>query len=192
VSNNYGFHGSTQVDRHPFPEVTPGRIALEKHFFPTWGFPIRGTALIRRASWEEVGGIREQFGLLADIDLWMRLARTWDVGYVNEPLIFVRQDRPEDYPAEYTKWSWKRFRTLYEIHGTNIDEYYGNTLRGFWEREKFRLRVSYDEMYWLAYGVFKRRADVLRSSDEVANRFERRPVRWARKTLRSAELLFRA
>ena len=185
VSNNYGFHGSLKVDKHSFAEVTPGRIALEKHFFPTWGFPIRGTALIRRSCWEAVGGIREQFGLLADIDLWMRLARAWDVGYVDEPLILVRQDRPEDYPPEYTEWSWKRFRTLYEIHGTNIDEHFGDTKRGWWEREKFRFRVSYDEACWLAYGVFKRRADVLRSSEEVANRFELRPVRMLRKLLRT-------
>lgn len=191
VSNDYGVYGSSEVQGHPFPEVTPGRKALESYFLPVWGFPVRGTALIRKSRWDEVGGIREQFGLLADIDLWMRLARKWDFGYVNEPLIVVRQERPEDYPDAYKKWSWARLRTLYEIHGINRDEYYDRSARGRWERQKYRLRVSWDESYWLLYGVAKRRPEMLLSSPEIANAYELKPVRLLRKSLRKVAALVR-
>lgn len=186
VSNAYGFHGSSRIDIHPFAEVTPGHVALEKHFFRTWGFPVRGTALIRREAWERVGGMRLQFGLLADVDLWLRLAREADFGYVAEPLIVVREQKPDDYPSEYTNFSWRRIRTQYDIFGTNCLEYYGNTLRGRLEYARYRTSVSLNETYWLAYGVAKRRRDVLATSDEVSNRYEHRPVKALRKLLRGA------
>ena len=189
VSNDYGVFGSIEVQGYFFAEVTSGRKAFEEYFFPFWGFPVRGTALIRRQHWIEVGGIREQFGLLADVDLWMRLARKWDFGYIKEPLIVVRQERPDDYPDEYTKWSWARLRTLYEIHGINRDEYFDQSAKGRWERRKYRLRVSWDEAYWLLYGVAKRRPEMLLSNIEVANKYELKPVRLLRKGLRKVASL---
>lgn len=188
VTNAYANYGSDKVDEHDFSEVTPGRYALEKLFFPAWGFPVRGTALIRRSCWDQVGGMRLQFGLLADVDLWMRLARNWDVGYVREPLITVRHEIPEDYPPEYSRWSWSRVRTQYEIFGTNYEEYFGDSLRGVVERNRFRLRVSSHEAFWLTYAVIRRRREMLTTSDQVANRFELPPVRALRRALRRIAL----
>ena len=54
--------------------------------------------MIRKDAWLQSGGMRERFNLLADIDLWMRLAVSWNVGYVNEPVIIVRDQRPSYYP----------------------------------------------------------------------------------------------
>jgi GT2 family glycosyltransferase len=122
VFNSYGVFESDFINDHPFKdEKLAGRWFLEKHLLPQWGCPVRGTALIRRDAFEIVGGMREEFGLLADIDLWMRLSQIKDVGYIAEPVIIVRQDRPKYYPDIYScnSWSWKRQFFLYNLHGKN-------------------------------------------------------------------------
>jgi len=45
--------------------------------------------MIRSQGWEQVGGMREQFGLLADIDMWMRLAMRGPVGFVPDPIYYA-------------------------------------------------------------------------------------------------------
>lgn len=190
VTNAYAKFGRRDVDYHDFADVTDGPTALQTLLFPRWGCPVRGTALVRKSCWEAVGGMRVEFGLLADVDLWMRLARNWDIGYVREPLITVRQDRPDDYPKEYVSWSWDRTRLLYEIHGTNRSEYYsGRPLRCRAELAWFRARVTKDELYWLAYAGVRRRLEMLTSSDRVANKYELFPARLARRVLSAAAAL---
>ena len=91
-------------------EWLEGKLFLERHLLPRWGCPVRGTAMIRRSHFEAVGGMREQFGLLADVDLWMRLSARAPVGYVPETLVAIRQARPAYYPEAYQSavWSWRR------------------------------------------------------------------------------------
>jgi len=173
VSNAYRSHHTGAIDSHPFAELNRGRDVLERHMLPIFACPVRGTAMIRKRCWDAVGGIREQFGMLADVDLWMRLAERYDVAYTAEPLITVRQDRPDDYPRSYVDWSWRRLRLGHIIYGTNYAEHYGT--RGLSARVRaahYRYRVNVDIARWLAYAVVKRRADMLRSSDEVASPYE--------------------
>jgi glycosyltransferase involved in cell wall biosynthesis len=185
AANGYAIHGQSLLRIEPYAECNDGRQLLEQYLLPIWGCAFRGTAMIRRSCWESVGGMRERFGMLADVDLWMRLAARWSVGYVAEPLITVRQERPDDYPDAYTKWSWPRMRLLYEIHGTIRDELYGRSgVRNRVRWERYRLRVSRDIAYWLAYAVAKQRWDMLATSDEIANEYELPPVRWLRESLR--------
>jgi glycosyltransferase involved in cell wall biosynthesis len=172
VSNAYCYD-SDRVDYHPFEECTNGRRALTEHMLPNWGSYIRGTAFIRHSCWQEVGGMREEFGMLADVDLWMRLAARWDVGYVREPLIRVREYRPADYPEAYVRFSWSRSRLLYDIHGVNRREFFADRqLRQAFEMLSYRWKVSRDELFWLAYAVVRRRRDILLTSDQVANDYE--------------------
>jgi hypothetical protein len=130
--------------------------------------------------------MHEQFGMLADVDLWMRLAAKYDLGYVPEPLISLRHERPDYYPEPYSQFSWPRFKLHYEILGQHHDSFYGrSTLRGRAEQARFRARVSADILKWLAYAIVKRRRDILASSDEVANAYEYLPTVLARKLLRA-------
>jgi glycosyltransferase involved in cell wall biosynthesis len=173
VSNGYANYASDVLHWEDFPERSDGVAVLERRLFPRWDSPFRGTALIRRSAWEAIGGMRERFGMLADVDLWMRLCARGSVGYVAKPLITVRQQRPADYPREYVAWSWARLRLLYDLHGVNRREYAArgavrNRLR-FW---KFRARVSADVTRWLAYAIVKRRWRMLADSAEVENEYE--------------------
>jgi glycosyltransferase involved in cell wall biosynthesis len=184
VFNAYARYGSSFVWALPgADEWLPGQPFLEQHLFPVWGCPVRGTALIRRADFDAVGGMREEFGLLADVDLWMRLAARGAVGYVPEPLIAVRQERPADYPEAYQNgvWSWSRQRCLYEIHAQNRLEYFDQgTLRGRRALLAFRTRLSLETAKWLCYAWVRGRRQMLHGAPESVTLHDQPWLRWFR------------
>jgi glycosyltransferase involved in cell wall biosynthesis len=187
VFNAYGVDNSDFVYRENLPdEWINGCRFLESFLFPRWGCAVRGTAMFRRDAWEAVGGMRVQFGLLADIDLWMRLSMRWAVGYEDEPIIILRQDRPDDYPEEYkgNRWSWPRQRYLYEIHAANRIAYLD--LRSIAGRLKwwiFRLRLSMETAKWLMYAVVRHRPEMLTSSQEGSTAYDFLPLHGLRRLL---------
>lgn len=188
VYNSYGVYGGNYVYTESIPS---GRIdgpwLLERHLFPRWGCPVRGTAMIRREAWEELGGMREQFGLLSDIDLWMRLAMHRAVGYVQEPLITVRHDRPSDYPEIYKgeAWSWQRQRFLFDIHADNRREYYkASPVLRVWKWWLFRFRVSFETAKWLAYAILRRKRNMIDTSADSATPYDQLWLRMFRRLVR--------
>jgi glycosyltransferase involved in cell wall biosynthesis len=188
VSNNYIEFETQQASTHSLPERSEGEDILENVLFPSWACLFRGTAMIRRSAWDAIGGMRERFGLLADVDMWMRLSARYAVGYVSEPLITTRQDRPSYYPREYSQWSWPRQKLVYDIHATNQRAYYAGRSR-FRHRAswtQFRFRVSTDVVRWLGYALVKRRWEMLESSAEIANEYELAPVKGLRRALIAA------
>jgi glycosyltransferase involved in cell wall biosynthesis len=172
VFNPYAVFERAELYGHPFDdERLEGKRFLEQHLLPRWGCPVRGTAMIRRSHFDAVGGLREEYGLLADVDLWMRLAARAPVGYVPEPLISVRHARPDDYPEAYQAgtWSWRRQRYLYEIHAQNRLEYFDQgTLRGRRELLQFRTRLSIETAKWLSYALVRRNWPMLDGAHESA------------------------
>lgn len=187
VFNPYGVFESDFIYEEPMPgECINGTWLLEKHLFAKWGCVVRGTAMIRRDSWEQVGGMRDEFGLLGDVDLWMRLAMRWSVGYVSEPVITVRQQRPDYYPEIYkgSSWSWRRQRFLYDIHASNRLAYLNlNTLPGRLHWWEFRLKLSYETTKWLSYAVVRRKRAMLATSGEGATPYDLWPLRLYRTLL---------
>lgn len=184
VSNAFARRGATGFS-HPFNEWNDGKLILERFVLPSWACPFRGTGLIRRSAWDAVGGVRERFGMLADVDLWMRLSARFAVGYVEEPLIELREERPAYYPYEYSRWNWHVPRLMYEIHGVNRLEYYGtDTLLNKARFTYFRARVSAHILRWLAYAVVKGRWAMIASSSEVSTQFELPVSRWVRFVLK--------
>lgn len=176
VFNPYQVHQSDHIYETSLPAGRiHGKWFLEHYLLPNWGCVVRGTAMIRKTAWDAAGGMRTEFDLLADIDLWMRLARSWAVGYVDEPVITVRHDQPSYYPDIYQDgfWSWRRQRFLYEVHGHNRREMLDETsLRDRLTWHLFRHRVSLETAKWLAYAVVRRRHDMVRTSSEGATRYD--------------------
>jgi glycosyltransferase EpsE len=167
-------------------ERIEGKWLLEKYLLPRWGCLVRGTAMIRREAWEALGGMREQFGLLADVDLWMRLAMRWAVGYVPEPLIEVRHSRPAYYPAIYTgnEEFWKRQRLLYEIHATNRADYLNRaTVLGKARWWGFRIKLSCETAKWLMYALLHGERSMLETSRNGATTYDLWPLTLLRTTL---------
>lgn len=189
VFNPYGVYQSDFVYAEPMPgECVDGRWLLEEYLLPRWGCAVRGTAMIRRAAWDSVGGMREQFGLLSDVDLWMRLVMGWQVGYVAEPLITIRQERPADYPDDYKDdagWSWPRQRFLYQIHAANRLAYLKlNTVSGRMKWWRFRLRLSLETAKWLLYAVVRKKPAMITNSHDSVTAHDLLPLRLLRCGLR--------
>lgn len=181
VFNPYGVFESDFIYQEPMPgECIDGKWLMKKYLFARWGCLVRGTAMIRREAWEQVGGMREQFGLLADIDMWMRLAMRGPVGYVPEPVITLRHQRPSYYPDIYTggAWSWRRQRFLYEIHASNRLDYLNlNTPGGRLQWWRFRLKLSYETTKWLIYAVVRKKPEMIMTSHESVTRYDLYPLR---------------
>jgi GT2 family glycosyltransferase len=169
-------------------ERIDGRFFFDLYLLPSWGCPVRGTAMIRRDAWDRVGGMRERFGLLADVDLWMRLSRLGAVGYVREPVITVRQDRPTYYPTIYKpEHSWDRQRILYEIHAANrLETMDRSSLRARLRWWRFRYRVTVETLRWLAYAVVRRKPAMIESSHRGATPYDLPGLAVLRRVLQGA------
>jgi GT2 family glycosyltransferase len=187
VFNRY-MHGTLGYVWRPWftEERLDGHWFLENFLFARWGCPVRGTAMIRKSWWDRVGGMRERFSLLADVDLWMRLSSVSHVGYVPEPLIQVRALRPDNYPDIYTgkRWHWQRLLLGFEIHASNRLNYLAmNTLKGKLQWWGFRLKLSCETAKWLIYAVVKKRYEMIASSGESVTEYDLWPLRAFRRTL---------
>jgi glycosyltransferase involved in cell wall biosynthesis len=176
-----------QYGRRFKQERLDGPWFLEKFLFARWGCPVRGTAMIRRSWWDKVGGMRKQFNMLADVDLWMRLASQSQVGYVPEPLIRRRALRPDYYPEIYIgkrRWHWKRWVLLYEIHASNMLSYFDlGTIRGRLQWWSFRTRLSCETAKWLIYAVLRRQREMIATCQESATNYDLWPLRALRRAV---------
>lgn len=176
VFNAYGKYQSDYVYREPMPgEYLSGQWLLDEYLFARWGCVVRGTAMIRREAWKDAGGMREIFGLLADIDLWMRLAMRGPVGYVDEPVIVVRHARPSYYPDIYTgnEWNWRRQTYLYEIHATNLLSCLPlNQWSGRWRWWRFRWRLNLETAKWLSYALVRKKWPMIESSAQSVTAYD--------------------
>jgi glycosyltransferase involved in cell wall biosynthesis len=184
VFNPYDELNAEHTYGAPFSEEhLDGKWFLEKVLFARWGCPVRGTAMIRRTCWDKLGGMREQFGMLADVDLWMRLSRISNVGYVPETLIQPRHHRPDYYPDIYTgkQWHWKRQVLAYEIYAQNHKEFYNlATFKGLWYWWKFRMRLSLETAKWLCYAMIRRKWNMIESSADSITAYDQFWLRWMR------------
>lgn len=187
VFNSYGVFQSKFIHEDPMPgESIDGKWLLERYLFANWGCVVRGTAMIRRSAWEKVGGMRVEFNLLADIDMWMRLAARWRVGYVPEPLIIVRQQRPSYYPDIYkgARWSWRRHCYLYEIHAANWSAFLRrDTIPGRMQWWRFRMKLSLETAKWLIYSVIRNKREMISSANESVTPYDLWPLSVFRRTL---------
>jgi glycosyltransferase involved in cell wall biosynthesis len=153
--------------------VMDGNYFLKKYLLRYLFSLVRGTALIRKKYFEEIGGMNEKFGIIADVDLWMRLSSRWNVGYVNKPLIKVIHQRPSSYPIEYTDFSWKTLFILFDIHSKNLNR---NNFPIFiiyiLKRFKFKNRVSLEIMKWYFYAILKKKYFIVSNFISDQNEYE--------------------
>lgn len=151
VFHNYGngFNWSKEFDQDG---LMIGARFFNRFLIRKLNCPVRGSAIINRAAYLEVGGICLEYGLLADVDLWMRLARlsNFYVGYQKDFSVVLREERPEDYPNEYkaSVFSVKRLLILYKIHLDNSSGF-GLMLSHF--------VVFIDVVKWVMYFTIRRR-----------------------------------
>jgi len=97
----------TRIYRSDASATVPGSWLLENVLTrqPVLGFPIWGTVVARRAAYSKVGVFDPSFGVLADIDMWLRISEYFDLTYVDEPLMFLpsRTDLPHEFDLPYAR-----------------------------------------------------------------------------------------
>ena len=173
VFNAYETFDTKKISSTFSNDYLNGDWLLQKYLLRNFDCQIWGSTMIRKSSWTKVGGMQEKYGHLADIDLWMRLSKNYNVGYVAKPLISIRHSRPSYYPSEYTGEIWKNKKIIYEIHADNILSYtsqkkYKKKL--FWYR--FLINLNLENFKWLIYALIKRKKNMINFSDEAASKYD--------------------
>ena len=92
------------------------------------------TVLVRRVCFETVGVFDEELAAGADYDMWLRIAKEFDIDYIREPLV------------------------LYNVHGNRISTNYDSMIRGMEAMSEkydqlFTLNSRNYSYYYLSLGV---------------------------------------
>jgi glycosyltransferase involved in cell wall biosynthesis len=94
--------GSTRIDRAPL-EQNPDPHEIARQFFSVFTSCVWGTVMVRRAAYLSTGPFDPKYGFIADVDMWLRLARDHEVAYVAEPLITITP-REKEHPYHFVNW----------------------------------------------------------------------------------------
>lgn len=111
--------GSEVLFRDPFPPLIRGR-ELGARLLSRWDSCVFGTVMSRREVYGKLGWFDPIFGNYSDVDMWLRMAREYDVAYVDEPLIDLM---PGDPTRFYAFVHWKVLFWLSGIHRLNLCRY---------------------------------------------------------------------
>lgn len=89
---------SLPEDEQPYPWLLSPEEAYRKHFLGRGCFGCGPSgAIIRRAAFAEVGGFRREWGVLSDIDLWLRMAARWPVLLLPPGLVWWRRHEGQEF-----------------------------------------------------------------------------------------------
>jgi glycosyltransferase involved in cell wall biosynthesis len=120
-----------------WPEVMPGADWL-RIMLRTLDCPVCALTVVRREAHRRYGIYDPRFGFVADVELWMRLARTGDVAYVSRPLISVREREPGHFAADK---ALEIVRIVDQIHREYLPVAYTGWRLGL-EHARLRLQVA--------------------------------------------------
>jgi glycosyltransferase involved in cell wall biosynthesis len=70
-----------------FPRTETGNVALDLVY---QNKIIASAALVRRECFDKLGGFNEKYFGSGDWEMWLRVAREYEIGFVEEPLTFYR------------------------------------------------------------------------------------------------------
>lgn len=121
--------GASRVAKLPLNGQVP-QGAIARNFFDSMTCCVWGTVMARASAYERSGLFDQGYGFISDVDMWLRLARHYDVTYVPEPLIRLAP-RDECHPFRTQLWKvafwttaiYRRHLTLYEDVLPSISDY---------------------------------------------------------------------
>lgn len=173
IFNSYeNFHTKKITSLMP-KDCFDGDFFLQNYLLKNFDCQVWGSAMIRKTSWTKVNGMNEKFKHLADVDLWIRLSKCFEVGYVAKPLITVRQSRPIYYPHEYTGSVWKNNKIIYEIHAENIKNYMKiKKVKKLFLWYRFLIKLNFVNLKWIIYALIKKKKNMIYFSEDVATDYD--------------------
>ena len=105
----------------PWPTTTVGKQWL-RFMLSSFNCPVCANAMVRRPVHEQLGLYDPDFGFVADVEMWMRISLAYDIGYIAEPLIQVRE-RDVDQAGGHTL-RWPILDAIIRIHQRYCREFY--------------------------------------------------------------------
>lgn len=175
VFNSYKNNENKTISTFMPSEILNGDWLIRNSLYKTLYSEIRGTCMIRKSAFYSVGGMNEKFRYLADIDLWIKLAKKYSVCFCNKVLITVKNEKPKYYSQDHNplKNFWKKKNLLYDIYLKNIKEYKKSSSienRLLWYRYLFN--VNKDIFYWLLYHLYKKKINGILQVKQIYKREE--------------------
>jgi glycosyltransferase involved in cell wall biosynthesis len=121
VFNGYRYYikNREKIDQLDYPPLISG-LELGQRLLGRWDSCVWGSVMVRKQVFERLGYFDPKFGNYADVDMWMRIAREYDVAYVNVPLMNLM---PKDPTRFYAFVHWKVAFWILGIHVINLRRY---------------------------------------------------------------------
>jgi len=92
---------SMPEDESPYPWRLSPEEVYKKHFLGRGCLSCGPTgAIIRREAFEAIGGFDKTWGVLADIDLWLRLSASWPVVLLPPGLVWWRRHEEQEFTKD--------------------------------------------------------------------------------------------
>jgi glycosyltransferase involved in cell wall biosynthesis len=173
VFNAYKSYETKKISSLMPKDYIDGNWLIQNYLLKNFDCQVWGSTMIRKSCWLSVGGMREKYQHLADIDLWIRLSKYFKVGYVSKPVITIRRSRPVYYPTEYKGDIWKNNKLIYTIHADNIINY--ENVSKFKKKiiwYSFLINLNLDNLKWLVYAVLKKKKNMIRFSEDAATVYD--------------------
>jgi hypothetical protein len=92
--------------------------------------------MVRRSAYEKYGLYDTDYGFVADVEMWMRLASHGDVVYLRDILMSVRA---REAGHEYIATNWKAVDNVIRMHQRYVAESGTSAARFNFMAEKYRL-----------------------------------------------------
>ena len=126
------------------PDIAPltaGRDFFDRWFVGRTKSVIWGTVMTRKTAYARLLPFDPRYRNWADVDLWMRLCRDYDIAYVREPLIVL-----DNTFTPQRRFSWYRIMLMQEMCFANIRRIYSgepHSMQSALTRQRRCLRLAY-------------------------------------------------
>lgn len=91
----------------PYPMHLTSQQAWHRHFLGRGCLSCGPTgAIIRRSAFEAIGGFRKEWGVLSDIDLWLRLSAQWPVLLLPPGLAWWRRHEEQEFSRGNARYQY--------------------------------------------------------------------------------------
>jgi glycosyltransferase involved in cell wall biosynthesis len=144
------FDPSRLVRRHveKWDRIMPG-MAMHKILLHHYMSPITApTTMARRICYEQCGVMRMDVGEGADRDLWLRIFRHWDMGYIPGPMAKLRDRvKHSEFSFAQAKHWWHSLEGEAHIQKIHLEDTFKNSpVQLRWER--FRAKATQYREFW--------------------------------------------
>ena len=170
VFNRYKNYENKTISTFVPSQILNGDWLIRNSLLAKLDCCVRGTCMIRKAAFDRIGGMNTKFGYIADIDLWIRLAKKYSVCFAKKTIISVKTQRPEYYSEDYLplKKFWKKKKLLYSLFSKNIEEYKNSSLiKNKLLFYRYLFNVNRDILYWLMFLMYKRKINIVLEAKQV-------------------------